>query len=127
MRFKNKIALVTGSETGIGDRVVKTLLKEGCRIIGTNFSKPNLKNKKNLEYYNIDVTKEDEWKKLKSYLQKKYKRLDILINNAGIRVSGDLEKTSLDLWENVLKTNTTSIFLGSKYSLSLLKKSSFGR
>ena len=90
MRFKNKKALVTGSETGIGDRVVKTLLKEGCRIIGTNFSKPNLKNKKNLEYYNIDVTKEDEWKKLKSYLQKKYKRLDILINNAGIRVSGDL-------------------------------------
>ena len=123
MRFKNKIALVTGSETGIGDRVVKTLLKEGCRIIGTNFSKTKLKNKKNLEYYNIDVTKEDEWKKLKSYLQKKYKRLDILINNAGIRVSGDLEKTSLDLWENVLKTNTTSIFLGSKYSLSLLKKS----
>lgn len=123
MRFKNKIALVTGSETGIGDRVVKTLLKEGCRIIGTNFSKSNLKNKKNLEYYNIDVTKEDEWRKLKSYLQKKYKRLDILINNAGIRVSGNLEKTSLDLWENVLKTNTTSIFLGSKYSLSLLKKS----
>ena len=62
MRFKNKIALVTGAETGIGQKVVQQLFKEGCRVVGTNFSKKKLINKKNLEYFDIDVTSEDEWK-----------------------------------------------------------------
>ena len=62
MRFKNKIALVTGAETGIGKKTVKQLLKEGCVVIGTNFSKTRLLNKKNLEFYKIDVTDEEEWK-----------------------------------------------------------------
>lgn len=125
MRFKNKIALVTGAETGIGKNVVKTLLADGCRVVGTNFTKSNLIKNKNLEYYKIDVTSEDEWKKLRNYLESKYKKIDILINNAGIRVSGNLEKTSLDLWNHVLTTNTTSMFLGCKYSLRLLKKSKY--
>ena len=123
MRFKNKIALVTGAETGIGKNVVKTLLADGCKVVGTNFTKSNLIKNKNLEYYKIDVTSEDEWKKFRSHLESKYKKIDILINNAGIRVSGNLEKTSLGLWNHVLTTNTTSMFLGCKYSLRLLKKS----
>ena len=126
MRFKNKIALVTGAETGIGKSVVKKLLSEGCKVIGTNFSQSHLKNSQNLEYYTIDVTQEEQWKNLKEYLEKKYKKIDILINNAGIRVSGDVEKTSLELWNHVLSTNITSIFLGCKYTLPLLKKSKIG-
>ena len=69
MRFKNKIALVTGAETGIGKSVVKKLLNEGCKVIGTNFTQSNLKNNKNLEYYTIDVTQEEQWKNLKKYLK----------------------------------------------------------
>ena len=68
------------------------------------------------------MTSEDEWKKFKIYLEKKYKKIDILINSAGIRVSGTLENTSLKLWNHVINTNTTSIFLGCKYLLPLLKK-----
>jgi meso-butanediol dehydrogenase / (S,S)-butanediol dehydrogenase / diacetyl reductase len=126
LRFKNKIALVTGAETGIGKSVVKKLLSEGCKVIGTNFSQSHLKNNQKLEYYTIDVTQEEQWKNLKKYLEKKYKKIDILINNAGIRVSGDVEKTSLELWNHVLSTNITSIFLGCKYTLPLLKKSKIG-
>jgi len=122
LRFKNKIALITGAETGIGQKTVQKLLQDGCVVIGTNFSKKKLVNKKNLEFYNIDVTNEEEWKKFKIYLKKKYKKIHILINNAGIRVSGTLETTSLELWNHVINTNTTSIFLSCKYILPLLKK-----
>ena len=68
MRFKNKIALVTGAETGIGKNVVKTLLADGCRVVGTNFTKSNLIKNKNLEYYKIDVTSEDEWAAVKNVM-----------------------------------------------------------
>ena len=122
MQFKNKIALVTGAETGIGARVVETLITKGCKVIGTNFLIKKLKNRKNLEYYYIDITKEEEWKKLTKYLESKYKKIDILINNAGIRVSGTVQTTSLDLWNHVISTNTTSMFLGCKYIFPLLKK-----
>ena len=125
MRFKNKIALVTGAETGIGKKTVQQLLKEGCIVIGTNFSKKKLINKKNLEFYNIDVTKEEEWKKLQIYLKKKYKKINILINSAGIRFSGTLETTTYALWNHIISTNTTSIFLGCKYMLPLLKKTKY--
>ena len=122
MQFKNQIALVTGAETGIGKKIVEKLHKEGCIIIATNFSKKNLVNKKNLEYFNLDVTAEDEWKILQKYLNKKYKKINILINSAGIRISGSLETTSLQLWNHIMNTNTTSIFLACKYMLPLLKR-----
>jgi meso-butanediol dehydrogenase/(S,S)-butanediol dehydrogenase/diacetyl reductase len=122
LRFKNKIALVTGAETGIGQKVLQRMLQEGCKVIGTNFSSKKIINKKNLEYYNIDVTNEEEWKQFKKYLKKKYNKINILINSAGIRVSGTLETTSLELWNHVINTNTTSIFLACKYVLPLLKK-----
>ena len=57
MRFKNKVALVTGAESGIGLSLIKILLKEGCNVIATTFEKKiNLKSKK-LIHYNLDVTK----------------------------------------------------------------------
>ena len=123
MRFKNKIAIVTGAESGIGEKIVQQLHKEGCEVIATNFSKKKLSNKKNLEYFNLDVTDEKQWIKFHKYLDRKYKKINILINSAGIRISGTLETTSLQLWNHVINTNTTSIFLGCKYILPLLKKS----
>ena len=122
MRFKNRIALVTGAESGIGNKIVKQLIREGCKVVATNFTKKKLPNKKNLEYYNLDVTDENQWKNLQKYLNKKYNKINILVNSAGIRISGTLEKTSLQLWNHVINTNTTSIFLGCKYMLPLLKK-----
>ena len=78
--------------------------------------------KKNIFYYNLDVTNENQWKELLKFIKIKFGRLDCLINNAGIRVSGKIENTSLELWNDIIKTNLTSIFLGCKYSLPLLKK-----
>ena len=70
------------------------------------------------------MTKENEWKKFKTHISNNYNKLDILINNAGIRISGTIEKTSLELWNHIINTNTTSMFLGTKYLLPLLKKGS---
>ena len=71
---------------------------------------------------NLDVTNENQWKELIHNIKAKFGRLDVLVNNAGIRESGDLQNTSLELWKNIINTNLTSIFLGCKYALPLLKK-----
>ena len=78
---------------------------------------------KKLEYYKIDVTSQSEWNNLSKHINKKYKKLDILINNAGVRISGDIYSTSLELWNHIINTNLNSIFLGCKYTVPLLKKS----
>ena len=77
---------------------------------------------KNIFYYDLDVTNENQWKELIKFIKIKFGRLDCLINNAGIRVSGKIENTSLELWNDIIKTNLTSIFLGCKYAVPLLKK-----
>ena len=119
--MNNKIILITGTNAGIGKSILKLLEKEKCTVIATTRKKIK-KNKKNIFYYNLDVTSENQWKELLNFIKIKFGRLDCLINNAGIRVSGKIENTSLELWNDIINTNLTSIFLGCKYSLPLLKK-----
>ena len=95
MRFKNKIALVTGTSSGIGKKIVNQLIKEGAIVVATTRKKVPKKVSTKLEYYKIDVTSQSEWSALQKYINKKYKKLDILINNAGVRISGDIHSTSL--------------------------------
>ena len=95
--MKNKIILITGTNAGIGQNIVKLLKKEKCIIIATS-RKQNKKNKKNIFYYNLDVTNESQWRELIHNIKAKFGRLDVLVNNAGIRESGELQNTSLELW-----------------------------
>jgi NAD(P)-dependent dehydrogenase (short-subunit alcohol dehydrogenase family) len=121
--MKNKVILITGTNAGIGKSIVKTLEKEKCIIIATSRKKNNNKNRKNIYYHNLDVTKEDQWKEIMHYIKKQFGKLDVLINNAGVRISGDVENTSLKLWNDIININLTSMFIGCKYALPLLKKS----
>jgi len=119
--MNNKIILITGTDAGIGKSIIKLLEKEKCTVIATSRKKIK-KSKKNIFYHNLDVTNENQWKELINFIKIKFGRLDCLINNAGIRVSGKIENTSLELWNNIINTNLTSMFLGCKYALPLLKK-----
>ena len=123
MRFKNKIALVTGTNAGIGKEIVKILLKEGCKIIATTRKGKERKSNKNVRYLALDVTKENEWKETIKFTKQEFGKLNILINNAGIRLSGTIENTSLEIWNKIINTNLTSMFLGCKYAVPLLTKS----
>ena len=111
----NKIIIVTGASKGIGREIAKQLAIKGNTIIA-NYNKSEkeiLELKKELEEKNIkieifkaDVSKREEASKLVDYAIEKYKKIDVLINNAGVWLAGDLTECNYDVISNCIDVNT---------------------
>lgn len=135
MRFKDKVVVVTGGTSGIGFAVVQDFLKEGADVIMSASGEPRglavekkLKEQygEKISFFCCDVSNEEDVKKLFAYVRERYCRLDILHNNAGVCIGGNLENTTNEEWEKTLNVNLKGAFLCSKYALNMLKESSSG-
>ena len=123
MTSKKKIVLITGAESGIGKSTSKIFLNNNFRVIGTSLKNNKDKYIKDFDNYQIDITNNNEWRDLASIIRKKYSKIDVLVNSAGVRLSGNLETTSMNDWSYHFNNNVTGTFLACKYTLPLLKKS----
>lgn len=123
----NKIALITGSTSGIGLASLKKFINEGYFVIavGRNENKLNeLKEiyKDKIDPFQADISKKEERVNLFHYLKSKNYELDALINSAGILRNGTIENTTLETWNETIETNLTSIFHLMNLCISLLEK-----
>lgn len=115
----NKVVIVTGASRGIGRDIATTLAKKGYIVIANynksenkaielqqNLEKENI----NIDIFKADVSNRDEVKKLVQFAINKYKKIDCVINNAGI----DQVKMFLDItdddWNNMISNNLNSVF-----------------
>lgn len=115
----NKVIIITGASKGIGKEIAKELAKQG-HIIIANYNKSEkeiLELKKELEEKNIkieifkaDVSKKEEVSKLVNYVIEKYKKIDVLINNAGISQIKEFTQITDEDWNNMINTNLNSVF-----------------
>ncbi len=131
----NKVALVTGSNRGIGFAVVKGLAEQGITVVLTSRNEKDGRaaldqlDDSNVYYHPLDVTSTESVQKLVEYVTKTFGRLDILINNAGINYDTWQNVSDADL-ENVQETLNTNV-LGpwrmSQAFLSLMQRNHFGR
>ena len=119
---KKKIVLITGAESGIGKSTTKVFLDNGYRVIGTCLKNNKNKDVKGIEYHKINITDNLDWENLASYIKDKYKKIDVLVNSAGVRLSGNLETTTMNDWSYHLNNNVTGTFLSCKHILPFLKK-----
>ena len=71
----------------------------------------------------LDVTREDAWQAAMGEIGARHGRLDGLVNNAGIGILGDVERTTFADWRRTQAVNVDGVFLGCKYALPLLAKS----
>lgn len=118
-----KVAIITGASRGIGREIAKQLARDKIKIIANynQSEKEARKLKEELKQENIeidiikaDVSKREEVKKIVEYTLQKYKKIDILINNAGIsEYKMFVDETDKD-WDKVINTNLYSAFLMSQ-------------
>lgn len=110
-----KVIIVTGASRGIGREIAKTLAQKGYKVIA-NYNKSEKeaqslkKEQENIEIYKADVSKRDEVKKMIEFTIEKYKKIDVLINNAGISESKIFTDVTDEEWEKIIKNNLYSAF-----------------
>lgn len=128
---EKKIVLVTGGTSGIGLGTIEYLLEQGnYEIISLSRGDKNLSvakeklgnNAKRVTFLQGDISKDYDCKRIYEEIDKKYNRLDGLVNSAGIIKLGGIEEQTLEEWNNSININLTGIFLLTKTLLPLLKK-----
>jgi NAD(P)-dependent dehydrogenase (short-subunit alcohol dehydrogenase family) len=132
-KVKDKVALITGANRGIGLAVAHALAGRGCDLVITGRDPSSLAEaSRGLERYKIrvlatscDIRKPEEVRALFSAIQEKFNRLDILINNAGIvQPNQKVEELPLNVWKDVIDTNLTGTFLVTQAALPLMGRGS---
>ena len=130
-KLEKKICIVTGGTGLIGQEIVNDFLRNVATVIFTfnkNISKAKKfhKNRKNLFYYKLNIKQKSSIKNLLKFIKIKFKRLDVLVNNAGINNPTDFDKIKEKDWDNILAVNLKGPFMIMQESLDLIKKSKNG-
>ena len=130
-QFENKVVLITGATSGIGKACAKMFAKENAKVIlvGRNIKRGREiedeinKISGNAFFIQCDVSNETQVKNMVCAAVNKYKKVNILFNNAGIMPkSEEIENISFDDWQKTLDINLTGLFLVTKYLKQYLLK-----
>ena len=132
--FDGRVALITGSASGIGKATALQLAREGAAVVVAD-----IKDEHGGEvvgeieaaggraiYQRLDVSSEAAWGEAVARTVGDVGGLDVLVNNAGIGDDQAIEVTSKATWDKVVAITQTSVFLGQKAASAALKKSGRG-
>jgi short-subunit dehydrogenase len=100
----SKVVLVTGASSGIGKSIAIFLSEKGYKVYGTSRN-PKKNEKFSFECIALDVLKVNTIKNAVDFIIKKEGKLDVLVNNAGMGITGPIEDTPTDEMRNVFNTN----------------------
>lgn len=105
-----KNIIITGTSRGIGLAVALQLAKEGHAILAVSRNRaPEFENIENIHFLEADITLEEDRKRIVSFVEKSWERVDILINNAGAIVNKPFESIAQDEFEYVYRVNVFGV------------------
>ena len=132
----NKTVIITGGGTGIGKGIALKLAKNNFNIILASRNISNLQKVKEecnkLNNHNVitvqtDVTDSDSVSNLFEIVKDKFKKLDVLINNAGVFDGGPVDKLDIETWDKVLNINLRGAFLCLREAMKIMKPQKSGK
>ena len=121
-QLKNKVALVSGGSSGIGQAIVHRLLGEGCHVVNVSLEPPVLSTEGSL-YLQADLCDSEQCQSVVMRVLQEHSSLDILVNNAGFNDGVGLTATPAQFMHSVQR-NILHYFSLMHYSFNALKKSS---
>ena len=129
-RLKEKVALITGSASGIGEATARLFAAEGANVVMTDIQdKRGMKIAKEIgaDYLHVDVSKETDVVKAIDYVIEHHGCLDCMFNNAGIAGAvGALDSVTVEMFDRTIAVNLRGVFLGTKYAGIVMSKQGNG-
>lgn len=136
MSINGKVALVTGSTSGIGLGIAQSLARQGVHLMLNGFgdvdsakaavlavAPPGIR----VEYHGADMSRPDQIEALIGHTQASFGQLDILVNNAGIQHVAPIEAFPVERWDAVIAINLTSAFHTTRLALPGMRARNWGR
>lgn len=131
----NKVIVITGASRGIGRDIAKKLAQNGEKVIA-NYNKSEKEAKElkeeleargiEIDIFKADVSKREEVSELIKFVEEKYKRIDVLINNAGISETKLFTEVTDEEWNNIINTNLYSAFCCTQEAVKNMIKNKSG-
>ena len=124
-QLKNKIAIVTGSNQGIGLAITRHFVEQGATVYaldiknGTNYGE-------GVFFLKSDVSKEEDWNASIKKVLKEQGHIDILVNNAGVISYTPIHELEMEEWNHLIAVDQTGVFLGMKYVIPHMRKQKSG-
>jgi len=122
-RLEGKSAMITGAASGIGRACAELFASEGAELALTDINSAGLADFADRGVLTLqqDVTDEARWREVVDAVVTKFGRLDVLVNNAGIAIVGNIEKATLADWRRTQAVNAESVFLGCREAVRAMK------
>jgi 3-hydroxybutyrate dehydrogenase len=137
MSLQGKVALVTGSTSGIGHGIAVALAQAGADIMLNGFGDAEkiedlraamaAQHGTKVAYSGADISKPDQIAAMVAETQAKLGSLDILVNNAGIQFVANFEDFPNDRWDSIIAINLSGVFHGMKAAIPGMKQRGWGR
>jgi 3-hydroxybutyrate dehydrogenase len=137
MSLKGKVALVTGSTSGIGLGIARALAAEGADVMLNGFGeaaqiealRSGMAASAGVKvgYNGADISKPDQIAAMVADTVRSLGSLDILVNNAGVQFTADVEEFPNERWDQIIAINLSGVFHGMKAAIPGMKAKGWGR
>lgn len=133
-RFVDKVVIVTGACSGLGESAALSFAAEGAKVIVSDISEAQGQavaeairaQGAEAHFVRADVASEEEVKSLFDETVKQYGKVDVIFANAGINIEANVDELSTEDWKKVIDINLNGVFYCNKYAVQQFKKQGTG-
>ncbi|CAM3754990.1 3-oxoacyl-ACP reductase [Rouxiella silvae] len=128
-RFKDKVVVVTGAGSGMGAATAQRFAAEGATVVlvgRTEIKLAKIANTLETTNYYIhvaDISNPEEVERLAKVVLDKFGHVDVLVNNAGVVVQGQVNEASIEDWKKIFDIDVSGVFYATRFFIDALKKS----